>query len=55
MPLHIIQEDAYAHVLRISKATGLLQSTLKTAIQVNVEKKLIWSLFQGIQMFTKNT
>ena len=35
---HVTPEDAYSQIPRISKATGLPQSTLKTAIQYNVEK-----------------
>ena len=38
---HISPEDAYAQVPRISKATGLPESTLKTAIQLNVEKNKV--------------
>ena len=38
---HITPEDAYAQVHRISKATGLPESTLKTAIQYNVEKNKV--------------
>jgi len=38
---HITPEDAYAQVLRISKATGLPESTLKTAIQFNMEKNKV--------------
>jgi len=33
---HITPEDAYAQVPRISKATGLPESTLKTAIQFKI-------------------
>jgi len=38
---HITPEDAYAQVSRISKATGLPESTLKTAIQFNIEKNKV--------------
>lgn len=38
---HITPDDAYSQILRISKATGLPQSTLKTAIQYNVEKNKV--------------
>lgn len=38
---HITQADAYAQVPRISKATGLPESTLKTAIQFNIEKNKV--------------
>ncbi|HEY7109059.1 MAG TPA: potassium-transporting ATPase subunit C [Nitrososphaeraceae archaeon] len=38
---HISPEDAYAQVSRISNATGLPQSTLKTAIQYNIEKNKV--------------
>jgi potassium-transporting ATPase KdpC subunit len=38
---HITPEDAYSQIPRISKATGLPQSTLKTAIQYNVEKNKV--------------
>ena len=38
---HVTPEDAYAQVPRISKATGLPESTLKTAIQLNVEKNKV--------------
>ncbi len=38
---HITPEDAYAQVPRISKATGLPESTLKTAIQFNIEKNKV--------------
>ena len=38
---HITPEDAYAQVPRISKATGLPESTLKTAIQLNIEKNKV--------------
>jgi K+-transporting ATPase ATPase C chain len=36
---HISPDDAYAQIPRISKATGLPESTLKTAIQLNIEKR----------------
>jgi len=38
---HITPEDAYAQVPRISKVTGLPVSTLKTAIQFNIEKNKV--------------
>jgi K+-transporting ATPase ATPase C chain len=38
---HITPEDAYAQVSHISKATGLPESTLKTAIQFNIEKNKV--------------
>jgi K+-transporting ATPase ATPase C chain len=38
---HITPEDAYAQVPRISKATGLSESTIKTAIQLNIEKNKV--------------
>ena len=38
---HISPEDAYAQISRISKATGLPENTLKTAIQLNVEKNKV--------------
>jgi K+-transporting ATPase ATPase C chain len=38
---HITPEDAYSQIPRISKATGLPQSTLKTAIEYNVEKNKV--------------
>jgi potassium-transporting ATPase KdpC subunit len=38
---HITPENAYAQVPRICKATGLPESTLKTAIQFNIEKNKV--------------
>jgi K+-transporting ATPase ATPase C chain len=38
---HISPEDAYSQIPRITMATGLPQSTLKTAIQYNVEKNKV--------------
>jgi potassium-transporting ATPase KdpC subunit len=38
---HITPDDAYSQIPRISKTTGLPQSTLKTAIQYNVEKNKV--------------
>ena len=38
---HITPEDAYAQVPRISTVTGLPVSTLKTAIQFNIEKNKV--------------
>ena len=38
---HITPEDAYSQIPRITIATGLPQSTLKTAIQYNVEKNKV--------------
>jgi len=38
---HITPEEAYAQVPRISKVTGLPESTLKTAIQLNIEKNKV--------------
>ena len=38
---HITPDDAYAQVPHISKATGLPESTLKTAIQLNIEKNKV--------------
>ena len=44
---HITPEDAYSQIQRISEATGLPQSTLKTAIQLNVERNKLtnWIVF----------
>jgi potassium-transporting ATPase KdpC subunit len=38
---HITPEDAYAQLPRISRATGLPESTLRTAIQFNIEKNKV--------------
>ena len=38
---HITPEDAYSQIPRITMATGLPQSTLKIAIQYNVEKNKV--------------
>jgi potassium-transporting ATPase KdpC subunit len=38
---HITPEDAYSQIPRITMATGLPQSTLKTAVQYNVEKNKV--------------
>jgi K+-transporting ATPase ATPase C chain len=38
---HISPDDAYAQISRISKVTGLPESTLKTAIQLNIEKNKV--------------
>ena len=38
---HITPEDAYSQIPRITMATGLPQSTLKTAIQYNIEKNKV--------------
>jgi potassium-transporting ATPase KdpC subunit len=38
---HITPEDAYSQIPRITMATGIPQSTLKTAIQYNVEKNKV--------------
>jgi potassium-transporting ATPase KdpC subunit len=38
---HITPEDAYTQVPRISKATGLPESTLRTVIQLNIEKNKV--------------
>jgi K+-transporting ATPase ATPase C chain len=38
---HITPEDAYTQVPRISKATGLPESTIRTAIQFNIEKNKV--------------
>ena len=38
---HITPEDAFTQVSRISKATGLPEYTLKTAIQFNIEKNKV--------------
>ena len=38
---HISPEVAYSQISRISKATGLPESTLRTAIQFNVEKNKV--------------
>jgi K+-transporting ATPase ATPase C chain len=38
---HIAPEEAYIQVARISKATGLAQSTLRTAIDLNVERNKV--------------
>jgi potassium-transporting ATPase KdpC subunit len=38
---HITPQDAYSQIPRISTATGLRESTLKTAIQYNVEKNKV--------------
>ena len=38
---HITPDDAYSQIPRITMATGLPQSTLKTAIQYNIEKNKV--------------
>jgi K+-transporting ATPase ATPase C chain len=38
---HITPEEAYTQVPRISKATGLPEYTLKTAIQLNIERNKV--------------
>jgi len=38
---HITPENAYSQIPRITMATGLPQSTLKTAVQYNVEKNKV--------------
>jgi potassium-transporting ATPase KdpC subunit len=38
---HITPEDAYSQIPRITMTTGLPQSTLKTAIQYNIEKNKV--------------
>jgi K+-transporting ATPase ATPase C chain len=38
---HISPDDAYAQISRISKVTGLPESTLKTAILLNIEKNKV--------------
>ena len=38
---HITPDDAYSQIPRISKATGLPQTTLKTAVQYNMEKNKV--------------
>ena len=38
---HITPEDAHSQIPRITMATGLPQSTLKTAIQYNIEKNKV--------------
>lgn len=38
---HITPENAYSQIPRISKATDLPESTLKTAIQFNIEKNKV--------------
>src|SRR5262245_37435477 len=44
---HITPEDAYSQIKRISDATGLPQNTLKTAIQLNMERNKLtnWLVF----------
>jgi potassium-transporting ATPase KdpC subunit len=44
---HITPEDAYSQIQRISQATGLPQSTLKTAVQLNMERNKLtnWIFF----------
>lgn len=44
---HITPEDAYLQIPRISKATGLAPSTLKTLIQLNIERNKLtnWLVF----------
>ena len=44
---HITPEDAYSQIQRISEATGLPQSTLKTAVQLNMERNKLtnWIVF----------
>jgi K+-transporting ATPase ATPase C chain len=39
--LHINPSMILVHIFRISKATGLPESTLKTAIQFNIEKNKV--------------
>lgn len=38
---HITPEEAYLQVPRISKVTGLAENTLRTAIQLNVERNKV--------------
>jgi potassium-transporting ATPase KdpC subunit len=38
---HITPEEAFSQVPRISKATGLAESTLRTAIQLNIERNKV--------------
>jgi potassium-transporting ATPase KdpC subunit len=44
---HITPEDAYSQIQRISETTGLPQSTLKTAVQLNMERNKLtnWIVF----------
>jgi K+-transporting ATPase ATPase C chain len=42
---HITPEEANSQIARISEATGLPQSTLRTAIQLNVERNKVTNLF----------
>ena len=44
---HITPEDAYSQIQRISEAIGLPQSTLKTAVQLNMERNKLtnWIVF----------
>ena len=44
---HITPENAYSQIQRISEATGLPQSTLKTAVQLNLERNKLtnWIVF----------
>lgn len=38
---HITPEEAYSQIVRVSKATSLPQSTLRTAIDLNVERNKV--------------
>jgi K+-transporting ATPase ATPase C chain len=44
---HITPEQAYSQILRISEVTGLPQNTLKTVIQLNIERNKVtnWLVF----------
>jgi len=44
---HITPEEAYSQIPRISDATGLPQNTLKTVIQLNIERNKLtnWLVF----------
>ena len=38
---HILPEDAYSQISRVSNSTGLPQSTLRTLVDLNVEKNKV--------------
>lgn len=41
MDPHITPDDAFSQIPRISKATGLEENTLRTAIQLDIERNKI--------------
>ena len=49
---HITPEDAYSQIQRISEAIGLPQSTLKTAVQLNMERNKLtnWIVFSPLML-----